>query len=102
MTSDAHFMTSTIGNGQHGQVIVGNGDALPIARTGNISFESGSFIFILSQVLYVPAIRKNLLSVALQKLMRIKRFTGLLIMNVNIILRYGISMKISICFSFYI
>lgn len=64
MTSDARSMTSTAGNGQHGQVVVGNGDALPIVDICNISFESGSYIFRLSQVLHVPTIRKILLSVS--------------------------------------
>ena len=64
MTSDARTMTSATRYGSHDKVVVGSGEALPIAHTGNISFESGSFIFRLSQVLHVPAIKKNLLSVA--------------------------------------
>ncbi|KAB2629407.1 hypothetical protein D8674_034202 [Pyrus ussuriensis x Pyrus communis] len=64
MTSDARTMTSATGYGSHDKVVVGSGEALPIAHTGNISFESGSFIFRLSQVLHVPAIKKNLLLVA--------------------------------------
>lgn len=64
MISDACSMIFAIGNGQHGHVVVGNGDVLPITHIGNISFESRSYIFRLSQVLYVPTIRKNLLSIA--------------------------------------
>ncbi|KAB2626042.1 hypothetical protein D8674_017702 [Pyrus ussuriensis x Pyrus communis] len=41
MTSDARTMTSATGYGSHDKVVVGSGEALPIAHTGNISFESG-------------------------------------------------------------
>ncbi|KAM1263510.1 hypothetical protein ACFX15_027977 [Malus domestica] len=64
MTNDPHFLTSTTRYGSNDKVVVGNGETLPIAHTGNLSSKSGPFIFRLSQVLHVPAIRKNLLSIA--------------------------------------
>ncbi|KAA8515147.1 hypothetical protein F0562_018326 [Nyssa sinensis] len=45
------------------QLQVGNGQGLRISKTGNSSLHSSSHSFVLNQVLLVPQIKKNLLSV---------------------------------------
>jgi transposase InsO family protein len=64
MTHDAQKFHSGTPYAASDQVVVGNGDTLPITHSGNLSFSSGPFVFPLSDVLHVPSLRKNLLSVA--------------------------------------
>ena len=64
MTHDARTFNSSTSHTPTDQVVVGNGDFLPITHSGTVSFSSGSFTFRLSDVLRVPSLRKNLLSVA--------------------------------------
>ena len=45
------------------QLQVGNGQGLHISKTGNSSLNLSSHSFLLNQILYVPQIQKNLLSV---------------------------------------
>ncbi|CAA7049102.1 unnamed protein product [Microthlaspi erraticum] len=45
------------------EVVVGNGSSLPITHTGSALFSSSSRPLHLNHILYVPAIRKNLISV---------------------------------------
>ncbi|KAM1076295.1 hypothetical protein ACFX19_024247 [Malus domestica] len=48
MTSDPQFLSSLTRYASNDKVTVGNGETLPIAHTGNLSFKSGPFIFRLS------------------------------------------------------
>ncbi|CAL2247735.1 unnamed protein product [Prunus armeniaca] len=62
MTHDAQQLHSRTSYAPSDQVVVGNGDTLPITHSGNLSFSSGTFVFRLSNVLRVPSLRKNLFS----------------------------------------
>ena len=64
MTHDAQKFHSGTPYAASDQVVVGNGDTLPITHSGNLSFSFGPFVFLLSDVLHVPSLHKNLLSVA--------------------------------------
>jgi len=64
MTHDAQKFHSGTRYAASDQVVVGNGDTLPITHSGNLSFSSSPFVFLLSDVLHVPSLCKNLLSVA--------------------------------------
>ncbi|CAL9000175.1 unnamed protein product [Prunus brigantina] len=62
MTNDARTLTNVSSSSD--QVLLGNGASLPITHSGNVAFSSGSFAFNLSDVLLVPSLHKNLLSIA--------------------------------------
>ncbi|CAL8992400.1 unnamed protein product [Prunus brigantina] len=66
MTNDARRSTniSSATVSPHDQVVFGNGDSLPITHFVNVSFSSGNFLFRLFDVLHVPSLHKNLLSIA--------------------------------------
>ncbi|KAI5337531.1 hypothetical protein L3X38_016802 [Prunus dulcis] len=66
MTNDARRSTNVSSStvSPHDQVVFGNGDSLPITHSGNVSFSSGNFLFRLFDVLRVPSLHKNLLSVS--------------------------------------
>ncbi|KAF8378519.1 hypothetical protein HHK36_029862 [Tetracentron sinense] len=64
MIGDSHNMSQKSEYGGSDQVMLGNGDFLPIKHTGTIILPTTSSSFHLSNVLHVPLMRKNLLSVA--------------------------------------
>uniref|UniRef100_A0A2N9FCJ3 GAG-pre-integrase domain-containing protein n=1 Tax=Fagus sylvatica TaxID=28930 RepID=A0A2N9FCJ3_FAGSY len=64
MTADMPLLQQPQEYSGSDSVMVGNGAGLPISHTGNIYFHSFGSQFKLSDVLCVPAIKKNLLSVA--------------------------------------
>lgn len=64
MTHDACSLAPTAGSTPSDGVVFGNGDSLPITRSSNLSFSSGSFVFCLSDVHRVHSLHKNLLSMA--------------------------------------
>ena len=64
MTADMPLLKQTQEYSGSDSVMVGNGAGLPISHTGNIYFHSFGSQFQLKDVLCVPSIKKNLLSVA--------------------------------------
>ena len=64
MTADMPLLQQPQEYSGSDSVMVGNGAGLPISHTSNIYFHSFGSQFKLSDVLCVPAIKKNLLSVA--------------------------------------
>ncbi|KAM2081251.1 hypothetical protein ACFX1T_034915 [Malus domestica] len=64
MTHDACSASTSIPQSSSDQVVIGNGTSRPITHSGNVSFTSGTYVFRLSDVLRVPTLHKNLLSVA--------------------------------------
>uniref|UniRef100_A0A2N9GIT2 Retrovirus-related Pol polyprotein from transposon TNT 1-94-like beta-barrel domain-containing protein n=1 Tax=Fagus sylvatica TaxID=28930 RepID=A0A2N9GIT2_FAGSY len=64
MTADMPLLQQPQEYSGSDSVMVGNGAGLPISHTGNIYFHSFGSQFKLSHVLCVPAIKKNLLSMA--------------------------------------
>ncbi|CAL2259566.1 unnamed protein product [Prunus armeniaca] len=62
MTNDARTLTNVSSSSD--QVLIGNGPSLPITHSSNVAFSSDSFAFNLSDVLLVPSLHKNLLSIA--------------------------------------
>lgn len=63
VTSDGASLTNKIDYKGKGKLTVGNGHSLPIIATGRITI-SCSKPLILNQVLYVPGIHKNLISIS--------------------------------------
>ena len=64
MTADMPLLKQTQEYSGSDSVMVGNGAGLPISHTGNIYFHSFGSQFQLKDVLCIPSIKKNLLSVA--------------------------------------
>uniref|UniRef100_A0A2N9IIX6 Integrase catalytic domain-containing protein n=1 Tax=Fagus sylvatica TaxID=28930 RepID=A0A2N9IIX6_FAGSY len=64
MIADMPLLKQTQEYSGSDSVMVGNGASLPISHIGNIYFHSFGSQFQLKDVLYVPSIKKNLLSVA--------------------------------------
>lgn len=64
MTHDAKLFSLGASYTPTDNVVIGNGDTLPITQSGNVFLSSGTYVFRLFDVLRVPSLHKNLLSVA--------------------------------------
>lgn len=64
MTADAGAMHTRSPHVGPDRVMLGNGDSIPVTQTGNISILLGSTHCQLKDAFHVPAMHKNLLSVA--------------------------------------
>ena len=64
MTGNANSLSNPQPYNGNNSILLGNGDSLPISHTGNIPLSLGNSNLNLSNVFLVPALDKNLLSVA--------------------------------------
>ncbi|TYJ99887.1 Retrovirus-related Pol polyprotein from transposon TNT 1-94 [Cucumis melo var. makuwa] len=64
MTADYTNLANPVEYGGKVQVTIGNGDKLKITSIGNSTLMNGGYMLSLDNVLYVPAIAKNLVSVS--------------------------------------
>ena len=64
MTSDLQNLSLHFEYNDHSDIMIGDGTGLPITHTGSSNLYSLSATFTLSNVLCVPHMKKNLISVS--------------------------------------
>ena len=64
VTADYTNLANPMEYGGKDQVTIGNGDKLKITCIGNSTFKNGGYMLSLDNILYVPAIAKNLVNVS--------------------------------------
>ncbi|KAL4339315.1 hypothetical protein GQ457_08G013570 [Hibiscus cannabinus] len=64
LTPDAGMLRNSVPYVGAGKISVANGESIPISRVGNIMLPSNSRSLVLSNLLHVPSVKKNMLSVS--------------------------------------